>query len=214
MRRLGVLAAVLALVAAGCGGGPRVTVTRDVEPFDRIEISDGVDVEVARGTGTQVQVYAGEDVLDRVRTESAGGVLRIELVDRGIVIGQDPLGDVRVQIAAPAMRGVLIRGSGDVTLTGIDEDALDLGVQGAGEIDASGTVDDLTATIEGAGDANLSELAARTARVTVQGAGDADLNVSEQLDVKVQGAADVSYRGNPSVQSDIQGSGDLERVGP
>jgi Putative auto-transporter adhesin, head GIN domain len=208
--RLVPLAAV-ALVLAGCGGGPRVTETRVVEPFERIEVSDSVEVEVVPGSGTELRVRAGRDVMDRVRTESSGGVLRLGVIDRGIVIGPDPLGDVRVEVAADTVRGLLIDGSGDVTLVDLDEDELELEVEGAGEIEASGTVDRLTATIQGAGDANLSELATRTARVTVQGAGDADLNVSEELDVTVQGAGDVSYRGDPQVHSDIQGVGDISR---
>jgi hypothetical protein len=204
--------ALLALLAlAGCGGGPRVTETREVAPFDRIEVSDDLEVEIDRGSGSELQVRAGEDVMDRVRTESSGGVLRLDLVDRGIVIGPDPLGDVRIRVAADDVRGVKIEGSGDVTLAGVREDALELEVEGAGEIDASGSVDDLTATIQGAGDANLAGLEARTARITVQGAGDADLSVSDQLDVTVQGAGDVSYRGDPAVRTEIQGAGDISR---
>jgi hypothetical protein len=210
MKRLVVVAA-LALVAAGCGGGPRVTETRELAPFQRIEVSDGVDVRVVPGSGRDVRVRAGEDVLDRVGTESSGGVLRVELHDRGIVIGPDPWGDARVEVDAAALDGVRIDGSSDVTLTGVDEDALALEVDGAGEIDASGTVDRLTATIGGAGDANLSQLAARTARVVVEGAGDAEVSVSDELDVTVEGAGDVSYRGDPSVESEISGDGDISR---
>jgi Putative auto-transporter adhesin, head GIN domain len=212
MRRLA-LAALVVVAAAGCGGGPRVTETRNVEPFDRIEVSDGIDVDVVPGAGTEVRVRAGEDVLDRVSTEARGGVLRLDLVDRGIVIGPDPLGDARVTVAAASVRGLLINGSGDVTLSGVEEDELEIEVEGSGEIDASGTVDRLTATIEGAGDANLSDLAARTAHVSVRGAGDADLNVSEQLDVEVHGAGDVTYRGAARVQSSIEGAGDLRHEG-
>jgi putative autotransporter adhesin-like protein len=212
MRRL-VPAALLALAIAGCGGGPRVTETREVAPFQRIEVADGIEVHVVPGSGAEVRVRAGKDVMDRVGTESGGGVLRLELHDRGIVIGPDPLDDVRIEVAAASLHGLLIDGSGDVTLTGIDEDALELEVEGSGEIDAAGTVDRLTATIEGAGDANLSELAARTARIVVEGAGDADLNVSEELDVVVEGAGDISYRGDPDVTSEISGAGDISREG-
>jgi hypothetical protein len=214
VRRLA-LAAVLVLAAAGCGGGPRVTETREVAPFDRIEVADSIDVEVVPGSGTEVRVRAGKDVMDRVSTESSGGLLRLDVVDRGIVIGPDPLGDVRVRVAADSVRGLVIDGSGDVTLTGLSEDALSLEVDGAAEIEASGTVDELTATIKGAGDANLFGLAARSARVAVEGAGDADVSVSEALDVTVDGAGDVSYRGNPVVgRSEISGAGDITRVGP
>jgi hypothetical protein len=210
MRRLAMLGL---LVLAGCGGGPRVTETRDVAPFDRLVAGDSVDVEVVRGA-PRVEVYAGRDLMDRIRTDSRGGELRIDIVDRGIVIGPDPLGDVRVRIATENLRGMEIQGTGDVTLTGVEEERLELEVRGAGEIDAAGTVGHLEATIQGAGDANLSGLAARTARVLVQGAGDADLNVRDELDVTVQGAADVSYRGDPEVRSEIEGVGDVQRVGP
>jgi hypothetical protein len=214
MRRL-ILAAVLLLAVAGCGGGPRVTDTRSVAPFERIEVSDDLEVEVVPGSGAEVRVRAGKDVLDRVSTESRGGVLRLDVVDRGIVIGPDPLGDVRVRVAADSVRGLVIDGSGNVTMTGLSEDALSLEVEGSGEVEASGTVGALTATINGAGDANLFALAAQRADVTVEGAGDADLSVSDALDVTVNGAGDVSYRGNPVVgRSEISGAGDITRVGP
>jgi hypothetical protein len=97
MRRAAAAAlAAAVLVAAGCGGGPRVDDRREVPQFQRIEVSDSIDVDVTPGNGRQVTVHAGRDVLDRVSTESSGGVLRLDIVDRGIVIGPDSLGDVRV----------------------------------------------------------------------------------------------------------------------
>jgi len=214
MRRLLPALVAAALLAAGCGGGPRVTETRAVAPFDRIEVSDSLEVAVVPGAGEQVRVRAGRDVMDRVRTESRDGVLELDLVDRGIVIGPDPLGDVRVEVPVRSLRGVAIDGSGDVALRGIDEDRFELSVHGAGDVEASGTVGHLTATIQGAGDAELADLAARTASVTVQGAADADLRVSDELDVTVEGAADVSYRGDPVVRSEIEGAGDLHQEQP
>jgi hypothetical protein len=202
------------LVVAGCGGGERITQARDVAPFDRLEVADSVDVEVVPGDGRKVEVYGGEDVLDRVETESRGGVLRIDVRDRGIVIGPDPLGDVRVQVSASSLDAVTIGGSSDVALGELELPELVLEIEGAADVEASGTADRLTATIQGAGDADLSDLAVRSATVVVQGAADARLNVSERLDVTVQGAADVSYRGNPTVTEDIEGAGDIRREGP
>ena len=212
MRLLPLLIAVV--VVAGCGGGDRTTETRAVAPFERLEIADSVDVQVVPGDGREVRVYGGEDVLDRVETESSAGVLRIDVHDRGIVIGPDPLGDVRVQVAASALDAVEIAGSADVELGGLDLPQLELEIEGAGEVAASGTADRLAATIQGAGDAELSDLAVRTATVVVQGAGEAHLNVSERLDVKVQGAADVIYRGHPTVTEDIDGAGEVRRETP
>lgn len=206
------LIAMLALAA--CGGGERITETRAVAPFSRLEVSDSVDVRVVPGGGRRVRVHAGEHVIDRVVTSSSGGVLTIDIRDRGIVIGSDPLGDVEVQVEASALEGVDVDGAADVVLDGVEADAFEIRLHGAGEIDASGTVDHLTATIEGAGDADLLDLQARIARIEVQGAGDAQVNVSDELDVSVEGAADVAYTGDPEVRSDVEGAGDIRQIEP
>jgi hypothetical protein len=211
VKRLAPLA--LVVLIAGCGGGERITQTREVAAYDRLEI-DGVDVKVVEGDGRHVRVYAGENVIDRVETESSGGVLQIDVRDRGIVIGSDPLGDAQVEVTAAALAGIAVEGSGDVLLEDLDSQELELDLQGAAELEAQGTVERLTATIQGAGDADLSELSVRTATVEAQGAADVALNVSERLDVSVQGAGDVTYRGDPVVESDVEGAGDLRRIGP
>jgi hypothetical protein len=208
------LALLLPLALIGCGGGDRIVETRQVAAFDRIEVSESVDVKVVPGDGRHVRVYAGENVIDRVVTTSSGGVLGIDIRDRGIVIGGDPLGDVEVEVTASALEAVGVDGSGDVVLEGIDAPELELDLHGAADVDASGTVDRLTATIEGAGNANLLDLRVRTARIVVEGAADAELNVSDELDVTADGASDVSYSGDPVVRSDLDGASDLRRIEP
>ena len=155
------LAPLLLVLAVGCGGGDRTVETRQVAPYDRLEVSESIDVQVVPGDGREVRVAAGENVIDRVVTESSGGVLKLDIRDRGIVIGPDPLNDVSVQVPASELSRVDIAGSGDVTLEGIDQEALELRVQGAGDVEASGTVDRLVAEIQGAGNARLSQLQAR-----------------------------------------------------
>jgi Putative auto-transporter adhesin, head GIN domain len=211
--RIGLLL-VLVLTLAGCGGGERITQAREVAPFDRLQISSDVDVRVVEGDGRHLSVYAGEKVIDRVVTESSGGVLEIDIKDRGIVIGEDPLGDVRVEVAAEALEGVEVDGAGDIRLENLDADQLTLDVEGPADLDATGRVDRLTAGIRGPGDVDLSQLTVRVATVDVEGPGDAELNVSEELNVSVQGPGDVSYRGDPVVESDVEGPGDVTRVGP
>ncbi len=57
MRRLAppiALVAILAIVAlAGCGGGERIAETREVAPYDRLEVSDSVDVRSSPATAAR-----------------------------------------------------------------------------------------------------------------------------------------------------------------
>jgi len=208
MRRVA-LVPLLALVVVGCGGGPKVTQTRDVPPYTALDVNGGVDVAIVPGDTRDVVVTGGEEVIDRVRTVVEDGRLVVSIKDHGSVIGPDPFDDVRVEVAAAALETIRVQGSADLNLGRIDRDKLTILVQGGADIDASGTVGDLTLAIEGAGDADLAELEARTARVRVVGAGDAELNVSDELDVQVEGAGDVTYRGNPSVRQRVEGAGEV-----
>jgi Putative auto-transporter adhesin, head GIN domain len=208
MRRLSLLA-LLALAVVGCGGGREVTQTRDVPPYTALDVNGGVDIAVVPGNTQDVVVTGGEEVIDRVRTVVEDGRLVVSIKDHGIVIGPDPFDDVRVEVAAAALETIRVQGSADLNLGRIDRDKLTILVQGGADIDASGTVDDLTLNIEGAGDADLGELETRTARVRVVGAGDAELNVSDELDVAVEGAGDVTYRGNPRVRQRVEGAGEV-----
>ncbi len=113
--RIGLLPLIV-LALVGCGGGERIIETREVAPFDRLQISESVDVKVVEGDGRHVRVYAGEKVIDRVVTRSSGGVLEIDIKDRGIIIGDDPLGDVRVRVAASDLDAERIEISADVDL--------------------------------------------------------------------------------------------------
>jgi hypothetical protein len=207
--RLLALIPLLVLVVAGCGGGPKVTQTRDVPPYSTLSVNGGVNVDIVPGNTRDVLVTAGEDVIDRVRTTVEDGRLEVSIKDHGIVIGPDPFDDVRVEVAAGALDTIRVQGAGDLDLGHVDKDRLTIVVQGGADIDANGTVDHLDLVINGAGDASLDELEARTAKVRIEGAGDADLNVSDELDVAVQGAGDVRYRGNPSVRQRVEGAGEV-----
>jgi putative autotransporter adhesin-like protein len=210
MRVLACVVVVLsAVVLAGCGAGPQTSQTRSVGAFDRLAVNGDVDVEVGPAGSRDVVVSAGENVIDHVVTEASDGVLHVAIRDRGLVIGPDPYKHVSVTVPASVLRHIRVEGSSDLRLGRIDTDGLSIEVSGSGDVSASGTVGNLIATIDGAGDAHLFDLRARTATVSVQGAGDAELNVTDRLDVSVQGAGDVRYRGRPSVRQTVEGAGDI-----
>lgn len=199
--------AVLAL--AGCGDdGPRTSETRDVAAFTRIENRSSVDIRLRVGEPQRVQVFAGEKVIGDVQTEVRDGTLEIDFDHSGW--GGD---DVEVEATVPELTFVEVSGSGDLEADGIDATEFELLSDGSADIALAGAAARLLVTLDGSGDADLAELAARDARVDVSGSGDLEVCAEDNLDVAVDGSGDVRYHGEPAVTPHVDGSGDLTRAG-
>jgi hypothetical protein len=198
---------VLALVLAGCAvgdDGPRTTQTRDVAGFTRIDNRDSVDVRVQVGERQRVRVSAGEKVIDDVGTEVRDGTLHLTFDHDGWGGGE-----VVVHASVPRLTAIEASGSGDIEADGIEADAFEVLSDGSADISLRGTTGRLVVDLDGSGDADLADVAAREARVTVGGSSDVDVRAADRLEVAVDGSGDVRYRGDPELTSDIDGSGEL-----
>jgi Putative auto-transporter adhesin, head GIN domain len=104
-----------------------------------------------------------------------------------------------------------------ITLPRLRGDASDSGLalrhDGAGEVIANGRVDNLVATLAGAGELRLADLAAERATVHVSGVGKAEVNATDELDATVSGVGSIEYRGHPTVDRHISGLGDVRPAG-
>jgi hypothetical protein len=203
-------AAVAAFAVAGCSvgdDGPRTVQTRDVAEFTRIDNRDSVDVRLHVGDSQRVRVWAGEKVIEDVRTEVRDGTLELTFDHDGW--GGD---DVVVEASVPELTAIEASGSGDIDAEGIDVDAFELTSDGSADIALQGAAGRLAVELDGSGDADLGDLAAREARVAVSGSGDADVRADERLDVNVDGSGDVRYHGQPALTQHVDGSGDLSRA--
>jgi len=203
--------AIAAVALAGCSigdDGPRTSQTRSVASFTRIDNPASVDVRLHVGGPQRVEVRAGEKVIDDVHTEVRDGTLRLTF-HRDNLLGDDVVVDATV----PKLTGVESSGSGDIDADGITADAFDVRADGSADVALEGTVGRLAVDVDGSGDADLADLAAREARVSVGGSGNADVRAGRRLDVRVDGSGDVRYHGNPAVTRSMDGSGDLSHAG-
>ena len=204
-------AAIGALALAGCSAGddgPRTTQTRDVAAFTRIDNRDSVDVRLQVGEPLRVRVRAGEKVIDDVSTEVRDGTLELTFDRDGW--GGD---DVVVEASVPRLTAIELSGSGEVEADGIDAEAFEVRSDGSGDVALSGTADRLAVDMEGSGEADLADLAAREARAFVGGSGDLDVRADERLAIEVDGSGDVRYHGDPALTQRVDGSGELSRAG-
>lgn len=181
-------AGVVAVAIAGCAigdDGPRVSQTRDVAGFTRVDNQGSVDLRLHAGEPQRVLVLAGEKVIDDVRTEVRDGTLHVSFDHHGFGGG-----DVAVEATVRRLAGVEASGSGDVDADGVDAGSLDVRSDGSADIAVQGAARQLTLDLSGSGDADLGDLDVRDAQVTISGSGDAVVR-ADRLAQQVDGSGEL-----------------------
>jgi hypothetical protein len=117
---------------------------------------------------------------------------------------------LEVRISADNIEKARVSGAVDLSISGVDNNSLDIKVDGAGDIEASGKTKSFSVNVSGSGDVKAKELKAENVEVSVNGAGNAIVHASRKLKAEINGAGDISYYGNPKeVSENISGAGDI-----
>lgn len=211
MRSLGPVVAALAsawlLQSCSRVQGPPVTQTRNVEPFQSVELRGGATLDVLVGETQSLVVEGDPQQLDELRTSVRAGRLVVDTQSRFFWLRN---GEVKIRITVPELRSLAINGAVKGTITGYAGGSASLVLSGAGDVEASGRVDDLSAVVNGAGNLQLEHLAATTARVIVNGTGNVEVDVSDKLDASLNGVGNIEYHGKPKVlNTAIHGVGSI-----
>lgn len=203
------LAAMLALALAGCSRGRSTpsTETRALADFHGVELRGTADVSVEVGPAYSVTITAGAAALPHVKTEVSRGKLVIDHRRGWFWSDRGPLS---VRITMPLLDEFEVNGAGKVNLSGVRGEKLELSIDGAANLTASGSIAKLEADINGAGDMTLSGLIATDAELSVNGAGKITAQVTGTLEAEVNGLGNIRYSGNPAhVTTSINGVGSI-----
>ena len=115
-----------------------------------------------------------------------------------------------VSLSGPAISDWKLLGSGDLTLSGINQPELRLSIRGSGSVAATGTAGTVGLEISGSGSARLKNLIAQSAQVDIRGSGDAEITAQADADVLISGSGDVDVYGHPTMRrSQVRGSGSI-----
>lgn len=210
------------------GSGDVVKRSITVAAFHGIEVEGSMDVVLTQGATQSVVVEAQANLIDLLELDVSKGVWSIETkedysTDKPFI----------VHITAPVIDKVEVDGSGDVTCNGVFKSAaMDLSVEGSGNITMNfqsekasaavagsgdmtltGTCTKLSVSVAGSGDVNAKALKAADASVDIAGSGDVTLDASQRLDVSIAGSGDVNYAGKPAnINRNIVGSGEVRAL--
>lgn len=204
---------LLVLSMSGCGilrpgivgSGVVQSESRTVSNFDQIDVSGFATVNVVGGQHQSVHVTTDDNLLPYVETFVENGKLKIRSRER-----IKPKSNLCVDVTVPGLRAAKVSGAGDLFLSQIVAEHLELTISGAGTVNASGHAQQVSAKISGAGDADLSQLYADDASIRISGAGDAKVFASNSIKATISGAGDIDCYGDPlHVDQRISGAGDF-----
>ncbi|MBK9244768.1 MAG: DUF2807 domain-containing protein [Burkholderiales bacterium] len=226
-------ATAIALFGSGSGriegSGNVVDQPRSVGGFSRLLVQGPFDVIVKAADDDHVVVHADDNIAPLIETSVAAGMLTV-----GVRAGASfrTHTDVQVRVQARQLRGVLLRGSGDLRVDRVDAEVFEATLQGSGDIvvgalraDAAavsvagngdvrikGEAASLGVVLDGSGDVHCADLKARQVAVRIRGSGDVRVHATEELKVDIDGSGDVRFRGAPKISKSIRGSGSVEAL--
>lgn len=211
------------------GEGQTVTETRNVTGFKGFESGIAADVYLKQGSTFKVTVEGQKNILDLMRTELRGDMLKISF-EKGYslqyrqalkiyieapsfeYLSMAGSGNVKAQNALSGAKiKISISGSGDFDLDNIKFENVDFHVSGSGNIKVNGDAQNVGFHVSGSGDIKASDLKAQAVTCRVSGSGNINCNATKSLDALVSGSGDIRYKGKPeTVKSKVSGSGDIE----
>jgi len=187
---IGLLAA-LVLTAVGCGStgsGNIVSEVREVGSFERIEVSNGlaVDITVDPAAPRGLTSVYDDNLQDKILTEVKGDTLVIEVQGNVVAPGSGRV----VEVAMPVLIGLLADGGASVHGVGA-ADELDLRTEGGAAVD-------------------LEDMVVQTVDVAMDGGSTATVNPSLKVTGRVTGGATLRLTNSQTFRDlDVSGGGNV-----
>ena len=212
-------AAVLTLLALVPAAAQTAPETRTVASFHAVEVSNGIELQLASGTAQHVDATADDaEQLARLKTEVSDGVLKITFERKlNETWTMAKTRHLRVHVTATALTALHASSGSTVEVTGaFTTDKLDVSVSSGATLRGSFASTDLHAQVSSGGVATVagkaqrldvgassggvfkgSELLARACDASASSGGTVDVAVQETLTAKASSGGDVRYSGSP-----------------
>ena len=188
------------------GSGVPASETRELPPFNRVELAGSNQVTIRVGGEQSVVVHADDNLLDRVTTRVSGAKLTIGNEAGGFTT-RNPM---RIDVTVPAVDELKLSGSGTIGAEGVEVDEFTIALSGSGAVSASGHARHVVVQLNGSGDVQLQDLVAQDVRATMSGTGRIAVHATESLDASVPGTGSIVYTGNPpQVRKSVNGVGSV-----
>lgn len=183
------------------------------EPFEGIDVSGNIEIELTQATTKSIRVSAPEDLQSSIKTKVENGILKVYCNER-VFLGND----IKVYISTDSIFNLEASGASKINttnqfstsrlrldLSGASQARLNVWVKESFEADLSGAayadIDGSANTIDvdasGASKIEADQLTTKNAMVESNGASHAKVHATESLDANASGAGHIECQGNP-----------------
>ena len=189
------------------GSGTLTSENRDVKEFNKIRHSGSADIYVTVGEKQSIKVTFDDNIIEYIKTEVKGKTLRIYCEE-----SYRSRKDCRIDITIPELKGITLKGSGDVSIVNLKGEFFEYTLKGSGDMDAQGEIEELELNLYGSGDIDTRKLKAQNAVAVIKGSGDIAVYANNTLDCAIYGSGDIKYYGNPGdITKYVAGSGNIRK---
>lgn len=189
---LAIIVLLLVVMVTACsqittGSGQVVTQEMELTGFDKLDISQGFNVQVDQGDEFSVVIRVDDNLVEYLQVEKVGDTLKIGL-EGNRIYGNSTL---QANVTLPS-------------LTGLD-------VSGGSDVSVNGTGDEIWVDASGGSDADLAAFKVVNASIDASGGSQVIINASGTLNVDASGGSQVYYLGSPTMgQIDTSGGSDVD----
>lgn len=182
----------------------------DLTDFNKIHLNTSSDLKVTVGSDYSIEMVGDEERIENTILEVRGDTLKIKHKKRNFRYDNDQ--EMIINITMPNIEAMHINGSGDAEVIGVDNDELDLNVNGSGDMIVSGKTNALDININGSGDIRMDQVTGEAVEISINGSGDVEFEGGSctTMEISIHGSGDVEAKDLKcqDVDVDVSGSGD------
>ncbi len=194
------------------GSGNVALEKRDIENFDALDVSSGLEVLVTFGEKTYLEIEADENLVELIKTDLRNRRLRI-YSEMNIRRAKSK----KIHITVPQLRSIEVSEAAIVkSQNSLKTDEIEIEVSSAGELELEveariirtevssaanvflkGETEQLHAEVSSAGKLNAFDLVSKYCYISVSSAGHAKVNTQKELNAEASSAGSILYVGDP-----------------
>ena len=218
---------IITFISFAAPGNSDKTEVRNVNNFNGIKVSTGIDLYITMGTTEEVKIVADDDIIENLITEVDNGTLNIYMKQKNWFNWNMGNRTMKAYVTVKELSKIDASSGSDVksenTLKGEDLKVrassgsdveidiyyknFSLNTSSGSDAKISGKTKNFEADASSGSDINAKDLESAICKVSVSSGSDADVNVTDELHAHASSGADVRYYGNPQVKDIDESSG-------